>query len=49
VIATIVTQMNIGGMGGTGTIIATVTIATTTGIEASLFSRPINDLLEGTV
>ena len=39
--ATIVTRTNIGGTngsGGTGTIIGTITIETTTGIDASRFS-----------
>jgi hypothetical protein len=38
VIATIVTRMNIGGTAGTDTIIGTITIETTTGIDASWLS-----------
>jgi hypothetical protein len=49
VIATIVTQMNMGGIAGTGTIIGTMTIETMIAIEASRFSRPVKDLLEATI
>jgi hypothetical protein len=49
VIATIVTQMKIGGIAGTGTIIGTITIETMIAIEASGFSSPIKDLLGATI
>jgi hypothetical protein len=49
VIATIVTQMNIGGIAGTGTVIGTMTIETMIAMEASRFSSPIKDLLEATI
>ena len=48
-IVTIATQMKIGGIAGTGTIIGTTTIETMIAIEASGFPSPIKDLLEATI